>query len=112
MSVGDRALEVLELWRDGRLDPETVAATEEFAAGMRSGLLSAAWATTTDVGGALQSIGVPRTAHHLPYTVVEVPMEFERLRAVARVSFDDEERLAGLFLAKPEPGDGPAGRAS
>lgn len=102
----DRALEILKLWREGGLTEESVEATDQFAAGIKTGLLDSAWATTSEMAGVLEQVGTPTASEHPPYTVVDVPMDFERLQAIARVSFDSDARLAGLFLAKP--GEQPA----
>ena len=83
------------------------AITAQFDAAMRSALtadsLAAAWTQTVCTVGGFESRGdttVSRSGH---VTVTNTPLGFEAGELVARVSFQDDGSIAGLFLTVPEP---------
>jgi hypothetical protein len=56
--------------------------------------------------GAFSDWGLPVVSVLEDYTVVNVPMAFEKGDVIARVVFNADEQVAGLFFL---PADGPAG---
>jgi hypothetical protein len=101
MAPDDRALKILELWRQGQLSTYDGPCSEQLAAAIRSGVFDAAWTTTTELAGALRQVGSPTVANKPPYEVVDVLLQFDRREFIARVSFDSDERLAGMFILNP-----------
>ncbi|HEX6447039.1 MAG TPA: DUF3887 domain-containing protein [Streptosporangiales bacterium] len=65
--------------------------------------LAAAWAQVAGLVGRYERMGEPYAVQAGDYTVVNVPLHFEAGVRVARISYDDEGRVAGLFLL---PSDG------
>lgn len=65
--------------------------------------LAAAWAQTAGLVGGYEGRGEPYALRAGDYTVVNVPLRFEAGDRVARISYDDDGRVAGLFLL---PSDG------
>jgi len=83
------------------------AITDQFDTAMRNALtadtLAAAWTQTARTLGAFESRGgttVRRSGH---VTVTDTRLEFEAGELIARVSFQDDGSVAGLFLVPPEP---------
>lgn len=76
--------------------------TAMFDATMTSALpestLRATWEGVMAQFGAFQRHGEPRTAQEMGFTAVYVPCTFERGALTAKVVFDDQGKIAGLFL--------------
>jgi len=64
--------------------------------------LAATWAHVEGLSGNLLTVGRPKVAARGKYRVVDIPLAFERGPMKARVSFDSEDRIAGLFLLYPD----------
>ena len=83
------------------------AVTAQFDAAMRSALtadsLSAAWTQIARTVGAFESRGTTTVSRAGHVTVTNTPLDFEGGELVARVSFNDDGSVAGLFLTAPEP---------
>lgn len=64
-------------------------------------LLVASWAQVTAAVGELVGRGEPSVGMVQGYTVVDVPLTFERGEMKGRVAYDDAGRIAGLFVLNP-----------
>jgi len=64
--------------------------------------LAAGWAQLEGLSGKLLTVGRPTVAARGKYRVVDIPLAFERGPMKARVSFDSEGRIAGLFVLYPD----------
>ncbi len=87
-------------WEDARAD---------FNARMRergdAELLAGGWARTIGMIGGYEGMGEPFAHRAGDHTVVEVPLHFEAGEATGRVIFDEDGKVAGLWLrpAPPSP---------
>jgi hypothetical protein len=60
--------------------------------------LAAAWAQVVGLVGGYERMGEPYALQAGDFTVVNVPLQFEAGERVARVSYDRDGKVAGLFL--------------
>ncbi len=65
--------------------------------------LVAAWAQVEELSGKLLTVGRPTVAARGRYRVVDIPLAFERGPMKARITFDQEQRISGLFVLFPDP---------
>lgn len=82
-------------------------AREDFTARMNeavdAGRLAEGWARTVSLIGGYEGMGEPFARRAADEIVVEIPLHFEAGEATARVIFDAEGKVAGLWL---RPADG------
>ncbi len=101
----DRAVAIVTCLAEGRWED----ARRDFSARMRegddAGRLAGGWARTVGMIGRYEGMGESFAHRAGDHTVVEVPLHFEAGDATARVIFDDDGKVAGLWLrpAPPSP---------
>ncbi len=100
--LGAEGLKVLRQWAAG----EGRLMVPRFDEAVRERLdeagLAAAWAQVEGLSGKLMTVGRPTVAARDKYRVVDIPLAFERGPMKARISFDSEGRIAGLFVLYPD----------
>ncbi len=100
--LGAEGLKVLRQWAAG----EGRLMVPRFDEAVRERLdeagLAAAWAQVEGLSGKLLTVGRPTVAARDKYRVVDIPLAFERGPMKARISFDSEDRIAGLFVLYPD----------
>ena len=74
---------------------------ETVAAQMGEGGLSTAWQQCRDEFGEYVDHGDPRVDEVEGRTVVRIALEMSEADAEIRVSYDDDERVAGIFFLRP-----------
>jgi hypothetical protein len=96
--VADRAVAILVYLAEGRWEE----ARRDFNATMSQALdakgLAAAWARMASLVGGYEGMGEPFAHRVGDHTVVEIPLRFEAGEATGRVIFDDDGKVAGLWL--------------
>jgi hypothetical protein len=99
----DRAVVVVTSLADGRWEQ----AWEEFNARMGEAVdaarLAQTWARMVSLIGSYERMGEPFARRAADHVVVEIPLYFEAGEAIARVVFDADNKVAGLWL---RPADG------
>jgi dienelactone hydrolase len=85
------------------------AATKNFDDTMKKALpadkLEATWKKVQEQVGAFKKQAGARTSKAGKYDVVLITCEFEKTALAAKVVFDDQRRVAGLFFVPPPPAD-------
>lgn len=80
--------------------------TERFDPTMRDGLsdasLAAAWAQIVGLSGAFEKHGEPEAVRASDVTITNTPLAFEAGDYIARISFRDDNSVAGLFILNAE----------
>lgn len=80
--------------------------TERFDETMREGLteegLAEAWAYLAGLAGAYQSHGDTEAVRAGDFTITNTPLTFEAGEFVARVTFRDDRKIAGLYILSPD----------
>lgn len=102
-----RATEVFEQLRNGEW--HDVYAT--FDDTMREKMpdeaqLGAIWAQVAATVGEFESADTPTIRRAADYTIADVPLKFEAADMTGRVTFDNADRIAGLFILSPDQAEG------
>jgi len=96
--AADRAAAVVTCLTEGRWED----ARREFSARMReggdAGRLAGGWARTVGMIGRYEGMSEPFAHRADDHIVVEIPLHFEAGEATGRVIFDDDGKIAGLWL--------------
>jgi hypothetical protein len=94
----DRAVTIVACLAEGRWEE----ARRDFNAKMSQALdgkrLAAAWARMASLVGGYEGMGEPFAHRVADHTVVEIPLRFEAGEATGRVVFDEDGKVAGLWL--------------
>jgi hypothetical protein len=94
----DRAVAIIVCLGEGRWEE----ARRDFSAKMSEALdaqrLAGAWARMASVAGRYEGMGEPFAHRVADHTVVEIPLRFEAGEATGRVVFDEDGKVAGLWL--------------
>jgi hypothetical protein len=81
--------------------------TSHFDEQMRNGLtsdgLAAAWAQIVGMAGAYEHRGKTEAARAADITITNTPLAFEAGDFTARISFRDDQTIAGLYIVPTEP---------
>ncbi|MFF0311914.1 DUF3887 domain-containing protein [Streptosporangium sp. NPDC004379] len=99
-----RATEIATAVLDGRMDEARQSFNAEVLAAFTDEVRLNGLATVTGLVGAFEGFGegepfVRRIGDH---TVVDIPLRYEAGEMKARVAFDAEEKVAGIFILAPE----------
>jgi hypothetical protein len=103
-NAADRAREIVTDVLDGRMDQARKSFNPQVLAAFTDDVRGAALATVAGLVGAFEGFAedsafVRRIGDH---TVVDIPLRYEAGDMKARVAFDADEKVAGLFLLSPE----------
>jgi hypothetical protein len=63
--------------------------------------LAAAWAQIISTVGAFQARGQTEATRAADITITTTPLQFEAGEFVARISFRDDQSIAGLYILTP-----------
>ena len=102
--AAERAVEIVAAVLDGRMGEARQSFNAEVLAAFTDEVRGDALATVTGLVGAFEGFGegepfVRRIGDH---TVVDIPLRYEASDMKARVAFDTDEQVAGLFILVPE----------
>jgi hypothetical protein len=102
--AAERAVEIVTAVLDGRMDEARQSFNAEVLAAFTDQVWANGLATVTGLVGAFEGFGegepfVRRIGDH---TVVDIPLRYEAGDMKARVAFDTDELVAGLFILAPE----------
>ncbi|MFE9126529.1 DUF3887 domain-containing protein [Streptomyces sp. NPDC007148] len=102
--AAERALTIVTAVLEGRMDEARRSFNAEVLAAFTDEVRGDGLATVTGLVGAFEGFGegepfVRRIGDH---TVVDIPLRYEAGDMKARVAFDTDEKVAGLFILAPE----------
>ena len=102
--AAERAVTIVTAVLEGRMDEARQFFNAQVMAGFTDEVRGSALATVTGLVGAFEGFGegepfVRRIGDH---TVVDIPLCFEAGDMKARVAFDTDEKVAGLFILNPD----------
>ncbi|MHB1525892.1 MAG: DUF3887 domain-containing protein [Candidatus Dormibacteria bacterium] len=100
--LGARALSVVERWRRGELGELRAEFDDLLSEALTEQRLADAWAQVEVMVGSLTATGRPTLTRRGPHLVVDVPLAFDRGPMKARVTFDSQARVSGLFVLYPD----------
>jgi hypothetical protein len=96
--AADQAVTIVACLAEGRWEE----ARRDFNAKMSEALdgrrLADAWARMASLVGGYEGMGEPFAHRVADHTVVEIPLRFEAGEATGRVVFDEDGKVAGLWL--------------
>jgi hypothetical protein len=79
---------------------------ETMRAGLTEDGLSEAWAYLAGMAGAYESHGDTEALRAGDFTITNTPLTFEAGNFVARITFRDDQTIAGLYILNPEAANG------
>jgi Protein of unknown function (DUF3887) len=102
--AAERAVKIVTDVLDGRMDQARPSFNAEVLAAFTDEVRGNALATVAGLVGAFEGFGqddpfVRRIGDH---TVVDIPLRYEAGDMKARVAFDADEKVAGIFILPPE----------
>lgn len=102
--AAERAITIVTAVLDGRMDEARQSFNAQVMEAFTDEVRGSALATVAGLVGAFEGFGegepfVRRIGDH---TVVDIPMRYEAGEMKARVAFDADEKVAGLFILNPD----------
>lgn len=100
----ERAVQVVADVLQGRMDHARQSFNAQVLAAFTDEARGAALAAVTGLVGAFEGFGdgEPFTRRIGDHTVVDIPLRYEAGDMKARVAFDADEKVAGLFILQPD----------
>lgn len=90
----------------GRWTDITARFDETMRAGLTEEGLAEAWAYLAGIAGAYESHGDTEAVRAGDFTITTTPLTFEAGDFVARITFRDDQTIAGLYILNPEAANG------
>jgi len=101
--AADRAAAIVTCLSEGRWEDARRDLSARMREGGDAGRLASGWARTVGMVGRYEGMGEPFAHRAGDHTVVEVPLRFEAGEATGQVVFDDDGKVAGLWLRPASP---------
>jgi len=101
--AAEKATQLLIDWIEERYDRVAADFSDAVAAKIsEGGGLAAAWAQLIGMVGAYGGMGEPLTRQAGDLTIVEIPLTFEASEMKGRVVYDQQGKVAGLWVLRPD----------
>jgi len=102
--AAQRAREIVAKVLNGQMDEARLSFSAEVLQAFTDEVWGKAMATVAGMVGTFESFddGEPFVRRVGDYTVVDMPLHYEAGDMKARVAFDDDEKVAGLYVLPPE----------
>ncbi|MGV9349641.1 DUF3887 domain-containing protein [Streptomyces spiralis] len=100
--AAEEALRVLALFTEQRWEEMRSRFDSRMAQAAPADLLRTVWQKADRERGAFQAMGTPSVRAVSGYTVVDVPMAYERGELLRRVAFNADGQVAGFFVLPAE----------
>ncbi len=97
-----RATQIVEQIRDADWEAVTADWDETMRAKLPIERLAEVWQQTSSQAGPLQALGQPSIRRRGPYRVADVPLAFEHGPMKARITFNHDDSIGGLFILLPD----------
>jgi len=96
--AADRAVAILVDMTAGRWEEARRDFNAQMSQRLDAGRLADGWVRMASLVGAYEGMGEPFAHRVADHTVVEIPLRFEAGEATGRVIFDEDGKVAGLWL--------------
>ena len=96
--AADRAVAIMTCLTEGRWEDARRDLNEKMSQGLDAKRLADGWARMAALVGAYEGMGEPFAHRVADHTAVEIPLRFEAGEATGRVVFDEDGKVAGLWL--------------
>lgn len=100
--ASQKAAAVLEAWLNERWDDVRAAFDERMKEQAPAELLESVRRQAAQTGGAFVELGAPLVSVRAGYTVVDLPIAFEKADATGRVALNADGFVAGFFILPSE----------
>jgi hypothetical protein len=102
--AAERAVQIVTEVLENRMDQARTSFNAEVLAAFTDDVRGEALATVTGLVGAFEGFGSgePFVRRIGDYTVADIPLRYEAGDMKARVAFDTDEKVAGLYILAPE----------
>lgn len=100
--AADLAASVIDELANARWDEVTARFDETMRQGLSAEQLAGAWAQVVAQAGSYKSRGATDSARSGDLTTTNTPLVFEAGELVARISFRDDQTIAGLYILNPD----------
>ena len=97
-----RSIEILGQIRDADWDAVIADWDDTMRAKLPIQQLAEVWQQVSSQAGPLQALGRPSIVRRGPYRIAEVPLAFEHGPMKARITFNHDESVGGLFILLPD----------
>ena len=97
-ATAERAVAIVAFLADGRWERARANFNAQMSEAIDAAQLAEAWARTASIVGVYEGMGEPFARRAADHIVVEIPLHFEAGEATARVVFDADDMVAGLWL--------------
>jgi Protein of unknown function (DUF3887) len=94
----DRAVTIFTCITEGRWEEARRDLNAKMSQGLDAKRLADGWARMAGLVGAYEGMGEPFAHRVADHTVVEIPLRFEAGEATGRVVFDEDGKVAGLWM--------------
>lgn len=101
-NAGSSAKIVVEAFLDQQWDEVRARFDERMTGACSVDLLKSAWTTVGRTAGGFHAMGTPSVQVSEGYTVVHIPLAYERGDRQGRVVFNADEQVAGFFILPAE----------
>jgi len=92
------AIALFEQWSVGHFDEVRRDFDPILTETLGAAAITDAWKQVVDVVGAYERMGEPSVYRQADHTIVDLPLEFESGPMKGRVAYNDQGRVAGLFI--------------
>jgi hypothetical protein len=96
--TADRAVAIIASIAEGRWEEARRDFNAKMSQALDATLLADTWARMASLVGGYEGMGEPFAHRVADHTVVEIPLRFEAGEATGRVVFDEDGKVAGLWL--------------
>jgi hypothetical protein len=96
--AADRAVAILAAMTEGRWEEARRDFSGQMSQRLDAKRLAGGWARMAGLVGAYEGMGAAFAHRVADHTVVEIPLRFEAGEATGRVIFDEDGKVAGLWL--------------
>ncbi|MGI8414388.1 MAG: DUF3887 domain-containing protein [Solirubrobacteraceae bacterium] len=100
--LAQRSTEIVEQIRDHDWDGLTADWDETMRTKLPVEQVAEVWQQLSSSAGALQALGPPSIVRKGPFRIAEVPLVFEHGPMKARITFNHDNSVAGLFILLPD----------
>lgn len=96
--AADQAVAIMTCLTEGRWEDARRDLNAKMSEGLDAQRLADGWARMVSLVGAYEGMGEPFAHRVADHTAVEIPLRFEAGEATGRVIFDEDGKVAGLWL--------------
>ena len=100
--AAERATQLVIDWIEGRYDNVTADFNQVMSEKMPADGLADAWAQLAGLVGRYEQLGEASARQAGDLTIVDIPMSFEASEMKGRVVYDEDGKVTGLFVLRPD----------